>query len=197
MKSPEEAEIWQKVARAAQLLLFRHRMEPGARRWELRKTIGKNYEQILKVLDGELEKLGLQVKVVKEAEEVSESDRFLVVFRGHPSVGDMRTFGWRIDDMGMLTVALSYILSKGGKAPLKEIEKILEEKFPKWRVEATLERFIRRGYLSEDEEGIAYVGWRTRAEIDQKLLLEVLLGREPRPKEGDKKEEKKPPEEKS
>ncbi|MEM3402916.1 MAG: hypothetical protein QXT22_02375 [Candidatus Hadarchaeales archaeon] len=186
MKSPEEAEIRQKVARAAQLLLFKHRMEPGARRWELRRAVGKNYEEILKILDSELEKLGLEVKVVKEAEEVSESDRFLVVFRGHPSLGDVRTFGWRIDDMAMLTVALSYILAKGGKAPLKEIEKILEEKFPKWRVEATLERFIRRGYLSEDEKGVAYIGWRTRAEIDQKTLLSLLLGREAGGKEGDK-----------
>lgn len=172
------AEVKQKVARAAQLLFFRHRMEPGARRWELRRALGRNYEQILKVLDGELEKLGLQVKVVKEAEEASESDRFFVTFRGHPQVGDVRTFGWRIDDMAMLTVALAYILSKGGKASLKEIEKILVEKFPKWRVETTLERFIRRGYLSEDDEGTVYLGWRARAEVDQKALLGLLLGKE-------------------
>jgi hypothetical protein len=69
-------------------------------------------------------------------------------------------------------------LAKGGKAQLKEIERMLEEKFPRWRVEATLDRFIRRGYLSEDEEGLLYIGWRARAEVDQKTLLGLLLGKE-------------------
>jgi len=80
--------------------------------------------------------------------------------------------------MAILTVALSYILSKRGKAPLKEVERVLEEKFPRWRVEQDIDRFIRRGYLEEDDEGVLYVGWRTRAEVDQKALLGLLLGRE-------------------
>jgi hypothetical protein len=80
--------------------------------------------------------------------------------------------------MAMLTVALAHILAKGGKAPLKEIERMLEEKFPRWRIEPTIDRFIRRGYLSEDEEGLVYIGWRARAEVDQKSLLGLLLGKE-------------------
>ena len=80
--------------------------------------------------------------------------------------------------MGMLTVALAHILSKGGKAPLKEVERMLEEKFPRWRIESTIDRFIRRGYLSEDDEGVLYIGWRARAEIDQRVLLGLLLGKE-------------------
>ena len=43
---------------------------------------------------------------------------------------------------------------------------------------ADIDRFIRRGYLEEDDEGMLYVGWRTRAEVDQKALLGLLLGRE-------------------
>jgi len=172
------AELREKVARAAQLLLFRRHMQPGVKAWELKRDLGRNYLEVIKVLEGELGKLGLTVKKVGEGEEGSESDRYFVTMRGHPSVSEARTFGWRIDDMAILTVALSYILSKRGKAPLKEVERVLEEKFPRWRVEQDIDRFIRRGYLEEDDEGVLYVGWRTRAEVDQKALLGLLLGRE-------------------
>jgi|CryGeyStandDraft_7_1057128.scaffolds.fasta_scaffold14609_5 hypothetical protein len=171
-------ELREKLARAAQLLLYTHHMQPGAKAWELKRTLGSDYEQILKLLDAELEKLGLQVKRVSEGEASSESDWYYATLRGHPRVTEVRTFGWRIDDMAMLTVALAHILSKQGKAPFKEVERMLEEKFPRWRIESTLDRFIRRGYLSEDDEGLLYVGWRARAEVDQKTLLGMLLGKE-------------------
>ena len=182
------AELREKLARAGQLLLFRHHMQPGAKAWELKRALGRDYEHILKLLDAELEKLGMTVKRVSEGEEGSESDRYFVTLRGHPTLTETRTFGWRIDDMAMLTVALAHILSKRGKAPLKEVERVLEEKFPRWRIESTLDRFIRRGYLSEDDEGLLYVGWRARAEIDQKTLLGLLLGKE-KTKVVEKKEE--------
>lgn len=172
------AELREKLSRAAQLLLFKHHMQPGAKDWELRRALGRNYEQILKILGGELGKLGLEVKRISGGEESSENDRYYVTLKGHPTLTEARTFGWRIDDMAMLTVSLSYILSKAGKAPLKEVERVLEEKFPRWRVESTIDRFIRRGYLSEDDEGLLYVGWRTRAEVDQRTLLGLLLGKE-------------------
>lgn len=172
------AELREKVARAAQLLLFRRHMQPGVKEWELKRDLGRNYLEIIKVLDGELGKLGLMVKKVEEGGEGSEADRYFVTMRGHPAVSEARTFGWRIDDMAILTVVLSYILSKRGKAPLKEVERVLEEKFPRWRVEQDIDRFIRRGYLAEDDEGVIYIGWRTRAEVDQKALLGLLLGRE-------------------
>ncbi len=171
-------ELREKLARAAQLLLYKHHMQPGAKAWELRRALGRDYEQVLKLFDAELEKLGLQVKRVSEGETSSESDRYYVILRGHPKLTEVRTFGWRIDDMAMLTVALAHILSKRGKAPLKEVERMLEEKFPRWRIESTLDRFIRRGYLSEDDEGLLYMGWRARAEIDQRTLLGLLLGKE-------------------
>ena len=172
------AELREKLARAAQLLLYKHHLQPGAKAWELRRALGRDYQQVLKLLDDELGKLGLEVKRVSEGESGSESDRYYATLRGHPALTEARTFGWRIDDMAMLTVALAQILSKGGKAQLREIERVLEEKFPRWRVESTIDRFIRRGYLSEDGEGMLYVGWRARAEIDQRTLLGLLLGKE-------------------
>ncbi len=182
-------ELREKLSRASQLLLFRHHMQPGAKAWELRRALGRDYKQILKLLDAELEKLGMTIKHVSEGEEDSESDRYFVTLRGHPTLTEARTFGWRIDDMGMLTAALAHILSKGGKAPLKEVERMLQEKFPRWRIESTIDRFIRRGYLSEDDEGLLYIGWRARAEVDQKTLLGLLLGKE-KPAEGEKPEAK-------
>jgi len=172
------AELRGKVARAAQLLLFRRHMQPGVKAWELKRDLGRNYLEVIKVLDVELGKLGLTVKKVEGGEEGSDSDRYFVTMRGHPAVSEARTFGWRIDDMAILSVVLSYILSKQGKAPLKEVERVLEEKFPRWKVEQDIDRFIRRGYLEEDDEGVLYIGWRTRAEVDQKALLGLLLGRE-------------------
>ena len=192
MAEEDIVELRDKLARAAQLLLYKHHMQPGAKAWELRRALGRDYEQVLKLFDAELEKLGLQVKRVSEGETSSESDRYYVTLRGHPKLTEARTFGWRIDDMAMLTVALAHILSKQGKAPLKEVERMLEEKFPRWRIESTLDRFIRRGYLSEDDEGLLYVGWRARAEIDQRTLLGLLLGKEERPKEAESEPEVEP-----
>jgi len=178
MPEDSAAELRERLSRAAQLLLFRHHIMPGAKGWELRKALGRDYAQILKLLDAELEKLGLAVKRVSEGEESPDTERWFVTLRGHPKLTDARTFGWRVDDMAMLTVALAHILSKGGKAPLKEVERMLGEKFPRWRVESTIDRFIRRGYLSEDDQGVLYLGWRAMAEVDQRTLLSMLLGKE-------------------
>ncbi len=171
----EVAELRHKLARAAQLLLFKHHMHPGAKRWELRRALGRNYEQVLRALDQELSKLGLKVKKVEGGD--ADSDLFVVTFKEHPPLNEFRTFGWRIDDMAMLTAVLAHLVVKGGKAPAKEVMQILEEKFPKWRVQAGIDRFIRRGYLSEDDKGVLYIGWRTRAEIDQQTLVGLLLGK--------------------
>lgn len=176
MEEGGEAELREKLARAAQLLFFKHHAQPGARGWELRRALGRDYERILQVLEEEVNKLGLTIKRVSEGD--PDSDRYFLTLKGHPTLTEARTFGWRIDDLAMLTVALAHLLAKGGKAPSREVESILEEKFPKFRVEPTLERFIRMGYLSEDEQGTLYVGWRTRAEVDQRALLTLLLGRE-------------------
>jgi len=176
MPEEEAAEIRQKLAKAAQLLLFKHHREPGAKRWELRRALGRNYESVVKALDAELEKLGLAVKVVEEGD--PESDRFVVTFREHPSLSEARTFGWRIDDMAILAMALATILARGGKVAGKELERMLEEKFPRWRVESAIDRFIKMGYLQEDEKGVLYLGWRARAEVDERALLSLLLGRE-------------------
>lgn len=164
-----------KIARAAQLIMFKRHREPGAKSWELRQTLGKRYEEIVDMLDQELQNMGLTVKSIEEGED--KPTRYYVTMKGHPRLSD-RTFGWRIDDMACLTVILAYIQSKRGKAPVDEVKELLTEKLPKWRVDQNINKFSKMGYISEDD-GMLYTDWRTRAEIDQKEMLEQILSKEP------------------
>ncbi len=83
--------------------------------------------------------------------------------------------GWRIDDLAGLAVAISYIISKKGQAPRKEVEELLSEKLPGWKVGPNVDRYIRYGYLIQDETDQLYLDWRTRAEIDEKALIDMLF----------------------
>lgn len=138
---------------------------------------------MLDLLSGELEKLGLQIKTFSEGgvepqtEEQKDKTTFFVTLK--EPVGTLRaTAGFRIDDIAMLAAVVAYITSKHGKVQRKEVEQILAGKFPRWRIEFNLQRFIRRGYLKEDPEGVLHLDWRSLVEIDQKSLLTLMLGME-------------------
>lgn len=175
-----------KIKRAAQLLLYKRHMKPGVKGWELRNALGSDYPKILKVLDDQLEKLDLQVKTAFEGETPSgeptleelNKARFFITVRGGLPSKDAKMMGWRIDDIAGLATAIGYIISKKGKAPRDEVEDLLRSKLPGWRVEMNINRYIRSGYLAEDENGQLYLDWRTRAEVDQKALVDILLGTE-------------------
>ncbi|MCK4222828.1 hypothetical protein KAX01_00895, partial [Candidatus Bathyarchaeota archaeon] len=64
------------------------------------------------------------------------------------------------------------------KAPRKEVEQLLKNKLPGWRVDINLDRYIRVGYLDQDEHGQLYLDWRTRAEVDEKALVDALMAKE-------------------
>jgi len=38
-----------------------------------------------------------------------------------------------------------------------------------------IDRYIRYGYLLQDDNAQLYLDWRTRAEVDQKALIDLLL----------------------
>jgi len=172
-----------KIKKAAQLLMYKRHMKPGVKGWELKKALGSDYPKILKVLDNHLEKLDLKVKTIFEGETPTEKPsleelnraRFYVTVRGGFAIKEGRMMGWRIDDIAGLATAISSIISKGGKAPRKEIEDLLCSKFTGWRVEMNINRYIKSGYLAEDEHNQLYLDWRTRAEVDQKELVDLLL----------------------
>jgi hypothetical protein len=172
-----------KIKRAAQLLFYKRHRTPGVKGWELKNKLGSDYPKILKVLDDHLEKLDLQVKTVFEGEEPSgepslevlNKARFYITIRGGFPSKDSRMMGWRIDDIAGLATSISHIISQKGKAPRDEIEDLLRSKIPGWRVEMNMNRYIKSGYLGEDEYGMLYLGWRARAEVDQKELVNLLL----------------------
>ncbi len=180
----DEAEVQRKLKKASQLLLLQRHRSPGVKGWELKRALGKEYLKIIDVLRSELDRLGLEVKIVydgsgKKAQEASSEDtdraRFFVVMKGPLSQSEMVSSGWRIDDVAVLAATIAYINSRQGKAPRKQVEDLLREKFPRWKVDMNLDRFVRRGYLLESEDDMLYIGWRTRAEIDQKTLTNLIL----------------------
>jgi hypothetical protein len=70
---------------------------------------------------------------------------------------------------------ISHIISKKGQVPRKDVEELLSEKLPGWKVGPNIDRYIRYGYLLQDENDQLYLDWRTRAEIDEKALIDLLL----------------------
>ncbi len=177
----------QKVSNAAQLLLYKRHRQPGLKGWELKKSLGEDYPQILELLDRHLEQLGLVVRKVLEdgssttelRSDETDSARFYVGFRHPPTLKEAKMTGWRIDDLAALAVVLGHILTHEGKAPRGELEELLREKMSAWKVPLNLDRFIRQGYLQEDEKGVVYLDWRTRAEISPKELLDALIRTKP------------------
>ncbi|RLG93354.1 hypothetical protein DRO34_00515 [Candidatus Bathyarchaeota archaeon] len=186
MRGKRKAYYASKLKRATHLLFYRRHKKPGVKGWELRKNLGKDYPKVLKILDDYLERLDLQVKTVFEEErpagkptpEQLDKARFFVTLRGTLTAKEAKMVGWRIDDLAGLAVTIAYIISRRGKASRKEVEKLLREKLPKWRADLNLDRYIRYGYIIQDEKEQLYLGWRTQAEVDQKALINLLLGSE-------------------
>jgi hypothetical protein len=82
--------------------------------------------------------------------------------------------GMRIDELAVLAASIAFLNAKQGRANRKEVERFLREKFPKWRVEYSLDKFIKKGYIEQSEE-LLQIGWRTKAEIDERTLLTLVL----------------------
>lgn len=170
-----------KVKKASQMLFYKHHAKPGVKGWELHKALGNDYPKVLQVLDDYLKPLDLQVKTVFEEEKTPENPtieeldkaRFFVVLSDVTTKDKL--MGWRIDDLAGLAITISYIISKKGQVARREVEKLLAEKMPNWRVGLNLDRYIRNGYLTQDDNGQLFLDWRTRAEVDQKKLIEMLL----------------------
>ena len=180
-----------KMKRATHMLFFRRHQKPGVKGWELRKTLGSDYPKVLDVLDDFLKPLDLQVKTVFEEEKAPEKPtldefykaRFYVTLRGDLQPKEAKMIGWRIDDLAGLAITISYIISKKGQAARKDVEKLLGDKIANWKIGLNLDRYIRYGYLMQDEKGQLFLDWRTRAEVDQKALIGMLLSAEKRTEE--------------
>jgi hypothetical protein len=169
------------------MLFYRRHQKPGVKGWELQKALGADYPKVVEVLDDYLKSLDLMVKTVFEEEKTPAGKpsleelnraRFYVTLRGELTPKESKMIGWRIDDLAGLAVAISYIISKRGQAPRKDVEEVLGEKLPGWKVGINIDRYIRYGYLQDDENDQLYLNWRTRAEVDEKALINLLLNAE-------------------
>jgi hypothetical protein len=186
-----------KVKRATHMLFFRRHQKPGVKGWELHKALGSDYPKVLDVLDDFLKPLDLQVKTVFEEEKVPEKPtpdeldkaRFYVTLRGDLQPKEAKMIGWRIDDLAGLAITISYVISKKGQVARRDVEELLGEKLPGWKVGLNIDRYIRYGYLQQDDNEQLYLDWRTRAEVDQKALIDLLLRSEEKDKDSAESEE--------
>jgi hypothetical protein len=175
-----------KIKRAVHILFYRRHRKPGVKGWELRKALGSDYPKVLKVLDKHLKALDLQVKTVFEGEKAPEKPtldqlnkaRFCITLRGELTPKEAKMIGWRIDDLAGLAITIAYVISKKGKVPRKEVEELLRDKLPSWKVGINVDRYIRYGYLTQDENEQLYLDWRTHTEVDQKALIDLVLSTE-------------------
>jgi len=177
-----EAGYARKLKDAVHLLFFQHHRLPGVRGWELRQELGPDWENILEVLDKNLQTLDLHVTRVLDDPNIIEPDqtqladaRYYITMRSGIDQKAAKTIGWRVDDIAGLAVAIAFIISKQGKAPRNDVEKVLQEKLPGWRVKMSIDRYIQQGYLGEDDKGVLYMDWRSRAEVDQKQLVDLIV----------------------
>ncbi|MEM1575553.1 MAG: hypothetical protein QXF09_01930 [Nitrososphaerota archaeon] len=184
-KEIKKEDLRRKLSIATAMLLFSSHRLPGVRGWELKKRLGKKYMKIIEVLNNYLNNIGLQVKIVFEDEEKFvlneenlEKARFYITLAKPLTISEVKGSGWRIEDVATLAIIITIISSKGGKASLSEIKDVLSTKLPKWKIESAIEKFIRKGYIQISEENIVYLGWRAKAEIDQKELLKSMLNLE-------------------
>ena len=174
-----------KVKKATQMLFYKRHQKPGVKGWELHKALGSDYPKVLDLVEDYLKPLDLQVKTVFEEEKAPEKPtieeldkaRFFVALSNGSMTKD-KLMGWRIDDLAGLAVTISYIISKKGQAARKDLEKLLVEKMPNWKIGLNLDKYIRYGYLMQDDKSQLFLDWRTRAEVDQKALINMLLNAE-------------------
>jgi len=184
----EQSYYPERVKRAAHLLFFKRGRVPGARSWELKSGLGKEYLKVLTQLDESLKDLDLQVKKVesqvlsdfKPGPDGEEESRYFVRLKGTLTPREARMTGWRIDNLAALAACLSLIVSKQGKSERKELEEIIGQKVGRWRALTLTDAFLRSGYLEEDEEGLVKLGWRTRAELDLESLMMLIAESKPK-----------------
>jgi hypothetical protein len=177
VEATDRALLDRKVRKAFQTLVLQRGRNPGVKGWELKRHLGRDYRRILDVLSEDLTPLGLEVYEVKGPDATDDTSRFLLCFREPPSISEAETSGIRIDDLAVLAATIAFINAKQGRIGRRELEQFLREKFPKWRVEYSLDRYVKRGYLEQDDKALLHIGWRTRAEVDEKTLMTMILSR--------------------
>jgi hypothetical protein len=154
---------------------------PGAKEWELKEKVGKNYVQVLDQLNTLLADLDLEIKKVTEPSSAQaaedegalrmEEARYYVTLKGSLGLKEAKMIGWRIDNLAALSGAIAYLVAKQGKAPRDDVEKVIAQKYGRWKAATLVDIFLRTGYLEEDDAGVTSLGWRTKSEVNLPALM--------------------------
>jgi len=170
-----------KLKRAVHLLFFRRGKVPGAKEWELKEKVGKNYKQVLDQLNTMLAELDLEIKKVTEPSSgrMGENEggpqmdepRYYVTLKGSLGLKEAKMIGWRIDNLAALSGAIAYLVAKQGKAPREDVERVVAQKYGRWKAATLADIFLRAGYLEEDDTGVMSLGWRTKSEVNLPALM--------------------------
>jgi hypothetical protein len=177
MEATDTALLERKVRKAFQVLVLQRGRNPGVKGWELKRHLGRDYRKIIEVLSEDVFPMGLEVFEVKGPDGTDDTSRFLLRFKDPPTVAEAEMSGIRIDDLAVLAATIAFVNSKQGRAARREVEHFLRDKFPKWRVEYSLDRYVKKGYLEQDDSSLLHIGWRTRAEVDERTLMTMILSR--------------------
>lgn len=173
-----------KIRRASRVLLFKSHTKPGIKGWELRSQLGEKYIDIVLATDKIFrEYLGLRIVAVnadgRKIEIKNENKNslrkatFLVLVDQPLTIRDLKTAGWRIDEIASLSLILLYLLSHNGVANINDLRNLLVSKISKARVNYILSKLLRLGYIEEKDDKII-IGWRSKIEIDFEKLLGVV-----------------------
>jgi hypothetical protein len=140
-----------KMKRATHMLFFRRHQKPGVKGWELQRALGADYPKVLEVLNDFLMSLDLQVKTVYEEEKTPD---------GKPTLEELNR-------------ARFYVTLRGELTPK-------ESKMIGWRIDDLAGLAVAISYIiskkgQDDENDQLYLNWRTRAEVDEKALIDLLL----------------------
>ncbi len=177
MESEDKALLERKVRKAFQVLILQRGRNPGVKGWELKRHLGRDYRKIVEVLSEDISTLGLEVFEVKGPDGTDDTSRFLLRFKEPPKHQRGGDLGHQDRRPGRPGGHDCIHQLEAGRAARREVEQFLREKFPKWRVEYSLDRYVKRGYLEQDDRALLHIGWRTRAEVDEKTLMTMILSR--------------------
>jgi len=180
--SKRRATLFEKMKKAFHLMLIQRKSIPGATGYELKKFIGRKYLYVVKLLNNELETLGLKVKIVlpedtKDLNNPTEEEylraRYYIV-ANEPILNLYIKGQFNIEELACLAASLIFIIARAGEANLKDLQDILESKVGKIKSKRVIEKFRKQGYIEIKGQNIVKLGWRAKAELDFDRLIKVL-----------------------
>ncbi|MGC8569320.1 MAG: hypothetical protein ACP5LW_04880 [Nitrososphaeria archaeon] len=173
--SEEEEELRRKALKALRLLLIETSALPGLKGWELKKHLGKDYLNVIKVASVEADRLGMKIAIIPDDEAPKDFDRARFVLMTKEPLTESDYSRWlRIEEIASLGLILTEINLRGGSAPLEVVVRMLTEKLPRWRVNQIISKLERLGYIKE-ENGVLFKDWRSRVEIDETGFMKDII----------------------